>query len=87
LANTASTEPSDPTWEAVLPRLLEVLERPATADETAAALGVSAALARKWLARAVEEKRIAKSGRPARFQRMAASAEQSSLFGGGSTRT
>lgn len=82
---TASSAPSsdgdraaDRGYEAVLPRLLTLLERPASAEEVAETLGVTERQAAGWLDRAVEEKRIAKSGRPARFRRT--NAAQSSLF-------
>jgi predicted Rossmann fold nucleotide-binding protein DprA/Smf involved in DNA uptake len=67
-------------YDAVLPLLLVMLETPHTAKEIAAALDVAPGQAKKWLDRAIEEKRITKSGRPLKFHRSPDN-PQPSLFG------
>jgi predicted Rossmann fold nucleotide-binding protein DprA/Smf involved in DNA uptake len=68
-------------YDAILPLLIECLQTPRTAKDVAEALDVAPAQAKKWLDRAVEEKRITKSGRPAKFSSAPASVRQPSLFG------
>jgi predicted Rossmann fold nucleotide-binding protein DprA/Smf involved in DNA uptake len=78
---TASVEePEHTSYEALQPRLLELLTIPRTAEQIAGTLGGALTETKKWLDRAVRDGAVVKSGRPARFRR-AEPAQQPSLFG------
>lgn len=69
-------------YDVILPLLLTTLVEPRTAAEIAIVLDVAPAQAKRWLDRALQEKRIVKKGRPARFQSTGRTPlEQPSLFG------
>ncbi|MFZ2492055.1 MAG: DNA-processing protein DprA, partial [Thermoanaerobaculia bacterium] len=74
-----AVEPQATEYDAVLPLILELLAQPRTAKELAAALGVAPAQAKKWIDRAIAEKRVVRRGKPVKLHR--ADALQPSLFG------
>jgi predicted Rossmann fold nucleotide-binding protein DprA/Smf involved in DNA uptake len=80
-ATIAESKPTTtPTYDAILPLLLELLVQPRIASAVAEALGVQPAEAKRWLDRAVKEGHIVKSGRPAEFRVAANVPRQPSLF-------
>ena len=63
----ASLPPADVLYRAVLPLLLEKLEKPASADELASLFDVSKPQIRKWLDRGTAEGKVKKTTRPVRY--------------------
>jgi len=64
---TASPSPANALYQAVLPIILEQLQKPATCDDLATQLNISKRQMNQWLKRAVEEGHIGKLSRPVRY--------------------
>lgn len=67
----------------VVPLIVSLLDTPMDVKTVAGALSLESAQLKKWLDRAVKEGQIVKSGRPAKYSRVAGPATQGSLFGKG----
>ena len=72
-----ATPPSRLLCHVARPIILELLLQPHGEKELAAALGVPAALGKKWLATLMAESGVEKAGRPARHQLPVAAASLS----------
>lgn len=81
MPGVAPNDDAAATYESALPRILELLAVPKDSAALARLLAVKPAQLKEWLARAVREGHVVKSGRPAKFSRAPGGARQDSLFG------
>ena len=72
-----ATPPSRLLYDVARPIILELLLKPHGERELAAALGIPAALGKKWLATLMAEIEVEKAGRPASYRLPVAAASLS----------